>query len=163
MSRPAQHEHTQLEIDPEEALFSQVDGWVAVFHENERPLLGLAGRLDWRFRGEISKYLKAGAISGKLGECAYIPLSLPQQPNPIRHLILIGAGPSPDDGNDGRNDGRRRELADLTPESVKPLIKNLQSLGLKKVGVSQSDFGGIDQVNSLFHSDLQGVSLWITP
>ena len=75
-------DHTILDLNAEEALFgsadtSPLDGLVATFHANERPLQGLAGWLDWRFQGAISSYLRAGALTGREGEYAYTPMRLP--------------------------------------------------------------------------------------
>jgi hypothetical protein len=119
----------------------EVEGWIATFHENERPLLGLAGRLDWRFHGAISQYLKAGAISGKLGECAYLPVALPLLPERTYHLILVGLGAS-------------QETPALNSAMVQRLVKNLKSLGVKKFGISKTDFGDL--------SALKEIPLWVT-
>jgi hypothetical protein len=127
------------------SLFSpDIEGWIVTFHENERPLLGLAGRLDWHFHGAISQYLKAGAISGKRGECAYIPVAFPLLPERTYHLFLVGIG-SGSDSADAANLGA----------SVQKLAKNLKSLGLKKLGISRSDFGDF--------APLKELPLWITP
>lgn len=100
----------------------QIDALVATINENERPLLGLAGLLDWRFHGAISSCLRAGAITGKVGECVYFPISRNGQ---LYKLILLGVG----------------SHSTVTTEALKPLQKNLASLKLKSVGVSRKDFG----------------------
>lgn len=117
----------KTEADPDHALFSgQIHGLVAACYENERPLAGLAGLLDWRFKGAISRCIRAGAITGKPGECVYLPMDK----NGITfHLILVGAGQSD-------TPGARQALP---AETMRALEKNIASLKLKKIGASQTD------------------------
>ncbi len=134
-----------MSFDFADDMAGEVEGWVATFHENERPLLGLAGRLDWRFHGAISQYLKAGAISGKLGECAYLPVTLPLLPERTYHLILVGVGASQE---------TPALTGAITGAMAQKLVKNLKSLGVKKLGISKSDFGDL--------SALKEIPLWVT-
>jgi hypothetical protein len=114
---------TPLKMSAEEALIDhQVDALVVTVSENERPLLGLAGLLDWRFQGAISGCLRAGAITGKLGECVYFPVSKNGQ---LYKILLLGVG----------------SHESVTAEALKPLQKNLANLKLNSVGVSRKDFG----------------------
>src|SRR3954465_8128541 len=86
--------HVFLDLEAEPALFSvetPLTGMVASFHENERPLQGLAGLLDWRLDGEISRFLRAGGLSGRPGECAYLPVT---HAGRTLHVVLVGAGRS---------------------------------------------------------------------
>ncbi len=46
---------------------------VATFFENDRPLRGEAGRVDWRLCGMLSDLLARGALRGSGGEAALIP------------------------------------------------------------------------------------------
>lgn len=138
-----------LEIPAETALFQgEVDGIVATFFENERPLAGLAGLLDWRLHGAISERLRAGAISGKAGECVYLPWT---RHGVTRHVLLVGAGFSEAPGRRGKPDA----------EAWQTLKKNLPALGLKRIGVSRADFGNM--TDSELHQQLKGVPLWIAP
>jgi cytosol aminopeptidase family protein len=43
------------------------------FFENDRPLRGEAGRVDWRLCGMLSDLLRRGALRGNAGEAALIP------------------------------------------------------------------------------------------
>lgn len=62
---------------------------VAAVTEDERPLGGLAGLLDFRLQGRISKLLKRGFLTGKFGEL----LMLPGKPSlAFDKLILLGIG-----------------------------------------------------------------------
>lgn len=131
---------TSLPIEAERALFEgQIETLVTCCYQNERPLHGLAGILDWRFRGALSSFLQKGVMSGEKGECVYIPI---QGRGRTYRLILIGAGPS-------SHPGERPPLADSAYEILQ---KNLRSLNPSKVGISSADFGGIteEQVKKRF-------------
>lgn len=149
-SRTTETSHQQLiELSADEALFrGQIQGLVASFHENERPLSGLAGLLDFRFQGAVSRRLRDGAISGKPGECAYFPLV---KAGAVYHLILIGAGSSDAPGS----------RTHLPPESAEALRKNLLCLKLPRLGVSRGDFGNADA--AYFRKQFKEVPLWIAP
>jgi hypothetical protein len=122
---------TSLEADAEFALFQgKINGIIAMLYENERPLQGLAGLMDWYFRGEVSQYVRRGVISGKPGECIYIPILKQSE---LYHLFLAGGGQAP-------APGERSKVPDST---LTNLLKNLRSLKLSSVGVSRRDFGGM--------------------
>ncbi len=62
---------------------------VASLTENERPVRGLAGLLDWRMNGRISSLLVNGFATGQLGEV----LLIPGKPRlPFDKVILFGLG-----------------------------------------------------------------------
>jgi hypothetical protein len=152
------HHYDLIEHAPEQALFSSLpaslNGLVATFHTNERPLQGLAGLLDWHFHGAISSYLRAGAMSGEVGECAYLPLSLPVkdahgQPGRLFHIILAGGGSS-------AAPGKRQEPDESTYTSLR---KNILSLKIERLGISQSDFGNVSRETLAKH--FKEVPLWI--
>jgi hypothetical protein len=127
------------QMSAERALIEhQVDALVATVNETERPLLGLAGLLDWRFQGAISACLRAGAITGKVGECVYFPVSRNGQ---LYKLFLLGIG----------------SLPAVTAEALQPLQKNLTNLKLNSVGVSRQDFGNPPE--ELFTKHLKGIPL----
>lgn len=134
-------------MEVEKALFDgQVQGVIAVFYENERPLRGLAGVLDWRFHGVLSQFILAGAMSGKKGECAYLPIS---RNGSTFHLLLAGAGQNSSPG----------ARPHIPQEALQYLHRNLRSLGALRVGVSRSDFGSVK--DDYFAKHFKGVSLWI--
>lgn len=101
---------------------------VAALASNERPLRGLAGRLDWRFQGAISRAIQSGIVSGKPGELLYLPLA---KAGRIYHLLLAGAGVADPIG-------RRRDLPVATREA---LIANLKGIKLSSIVVSEWDLG----------------------
>lgn len=63
-------------------------GLVPVFAD-ERPLLGLAGLLDWRASGRLSAILRSSYFSGKADEQL---LTLGERRWPIDRLVLVGLG-----------------------------------------------------------------------
>jgi hypothetical protein len=133
----------------EKALFEgQVSGLAVTFYQNERPLYGLAGQLDWRFHGAISYHIRKGVISGAVGECVYFPFT---RRGSTYHIILTGGGLA---DHPGQRDA-------LPIESLHALQKNLSSLGLTKIGISKADFGNITP--ELLTKHLKGVPLWIGP
>lgn len=126
----------------------EIEGLVVTCYENERPLQGLAGKLDWYFAGSISQALRSGTIVGKPGECAYMPLS---RGGRTYHTLVIGAGSTP-------QAGKRTRVPD---ESLRILKKNLTTLGLDPVGVSRSDFGDVD--DDFFMRHLSGAAIHVLP
>jgi hypothetical protein len=136
-----------LEMQADEALFGgAVDGLVCLFFRNERPLHGLAGVLDWRLHGMISRCLREGAIEGAEGECVYLPVL---RHGRVFHLILAGAGNSDMPG------ARAKPPA----ETLEKIRKNLASLKIPKVGVSRQDFGGAS--DTFFAQQLKSPNVWV--
>lgn len=68
-------ENGELAIAVETAPIEKVAAELAVvtFFENDRPLRGEAGRVDWRLCGMLSHLLARGALRGASGEAALIP------------------------------------------------------------------------------------------
>ena len=131
----------------ESALFKgKLNGLVAVCYENERPLQGLVGLLDWRFKGEISSYFSRGFLKGSLGECSYIPI---RKNDKIYHIILIGGGKI-------SKPGKRLQISN---QAILNLKKNLKTLKLDRIGASCIDFGDVDE--SYFLKHMKGVPIWI--
>lgn len=116
------------------------------FHQNERPLQGLAGLMDWRFHGAISRCLRSGAISGKAGECAYFPFT---RNGRTYHLLLAGAGAT-------NAPGQRHLPPD---ETIQALKRNLVSLKLDRLGISRHDFG--DASEDFIAKQFKEVQLWM--
>ena len=58
--------------------------------EDQRPMLGLAGLLDWRLAGGLSALAKSGFLTGARGEV----LMVPGRPRlPFEKVLLFGLGP----------------------------------------------------------------------
>jgi hypothetical protein len=140
---------TSLEIPADQALFDgTLVGVVAPFYENERPVRGLAGRLDWRLGGVISRGLLRGVLTGRPGECAYLPVNFHGR---VHHLILVGGGFL-------SRYGKRGLIPD---ESFASLRKNLETLKLEKVALSRADFGGL--TDEYLEKQLGKAAPWIAP
>lgn len=59
------------------------------FFEDERPLLGATGLVDWRLCGALSKLLLRGRVTGARGEVVLLP---PRPKLPVDKLFLFGVG-----------------------------------------------------------------------
>lgn len=55
-----------LELATLDAL--DVDAWAVFVAEDERPLFGLAGLLDWKLTGRLTKLIRDGSLAGSAGE-----------------------------------------------------------------------------------------------
>ncbi len=63
--------------------------------QDERPMRGLAGLLDWRLGGRLSALLKSAFFRGEAGEA----LLVPGKPHvPFEKVLLLGLGPRADFG-----------------------------------------------------------------
>lgn len=92
-----------------------VDLAVLPYFEDERPLQGLAGLVDWRTSGRLSALLREGFCTGHTGETVLMP----GRPTlPMRRLVLLGLGPS------ARFD---RAAAEATGQRLVQLIEQLQA------------------------------------
>lgn len=69
-----------------------LDLGVLPYFEDERPLQGLAGLVDWRSGGRLSSLLREGFCSGRTGEAV---LLLGGRTLPATRWVLIGLGASP--------------------------------------------------------------------
>lgn len=59
--------------------------------EDERPLQGLAGLVDWRMGGSLSALLRSGFCTGAASEAVLLPGC---RTLPVERLVLLGLGPS---------------------------------------------------------------------
>ena len=57
--------------------------------EDRRPMMGLAGLLDWRLAGRLSRLAKEGFASGARGEAVLVP-GRPRLP--FEKILLLGLG-----------------------------------------------------------------------
>jgi len=59
-------------------------------YRDERPLTGLAGLLDWRLAGRLSRLARQGFLLGEVGEL----LAVPVRPRlPFDKMLVAGLGP----------------------------------------------------------------------
>ncbi|MBI2898082.1 MAG: hypothetical protein HYY06_31300 [Deltaproteobacteria bacterium] len=61
--------------------------------EDERPLRGAAGLVDWRLCGRLSRLLETGRLRGSAPEITLVP---PRPRLPFDKLLLVGLGRSAD-------------------------------------------------------------------
>src|SRR5437868_2829832 len=59
--------------------------------ENERPLRGLAGLVDWRLAGGLSKHLRSGFVTGRQEDAL---LTMPGPRVAFQKVFIFGTGPA---------------------------------------------------------------------
>jgi hypothetical protein len=70
---------------------TQAEVLIAAVMEDEKPPKGVAGMVDWRLCGQLSRLIKQGYFKGALGEV----LLLPTKPAlPFDKALLFGCGPA---------------------------------------------------------------------
>lgn len=106
----------------------QADGLILRLHENERPLQGLSGRVDWEFHGALSRFLEGGFVSGALEERVLVPLRHRERK---LQVLLWGSGSA-------EAPGQRAEVERLELQRIEKRVKGL--LGMRWM-ISKSDFG----------------------
>jgi hypothetical protein len=84
---------------------------LAMIPEDERPLRGEAGQLDWRLDGEISRLLESGYVTGSREEAALLPGG--PMIGAVR-VMLIGVG----GGDDLAGRNLQRALRAVLPKLV---------------------------------------------
>ena len=85
----------ELSLFPGSVVEAPADTILVPVPEDERPLRGDAGLVDWRLCGLISEQLRSGYVSGALGEAALLPGARPLSPS---RLLLVGTGSAPPRG-----------------------------------------------------------------
>lgn len=68
----------------------QAEALIVGFHEDVRPLKGLAGELDWLLCGSLSNLILTNKLRGSLGETA---LLTSQGKVPAQKIFFLGLGP----------------------------------------------------------------------
>lgn len=117
--------------------------------EDERPLKGTAGALDWRFRGFLSRFMLSGKISGAKNEFVYIPM---RHQGATRHLMLVGLG--------SRNTLPKNQNDTQASALLTALATRISSLGFKNVVISQSSFPFLEE--SKIKKAFKGVTVELT-
>mgnify|MGYP001592469600 CR=1 FL=1 len=124
--------------DLEDAFFSldsarQSKLFITSFYEDERPLQNTTGKLDWRLRGALSKYILSGWITGTLEETIYIPV---KYHTGFCHLLLVGLG--------------KRAHANVAGvahsiDGLKNIANKIYKLKFERVALSQTCFPGVQE------------------
>ncbi len=131
----------------ERALFEgKVNGLVLTCFENERPLRGVLGWMDWQFYGVFSKWLKEGKLTGQAGECVYVAA---QKGGKTFHFIVAGGG--------SLNDEQKR--GELPQPTLNNLKKNILGLKFNSVGIAQSEAS--KTLEKWAAQELKGKLVWI--
>ena len=94
------------------------DTLLVLIPEDERPLRGGAGLLDWRVGGEISRLLLSGFVTGERGEAALLSAG---RMLTAERMLLYGVGKADDLPGDGLQQALRaaiRKLLALKQNSV---------------------------------------------
>ena len=87
---------------------------------NVRPLLGIAGYVDWRMCGRLSRLILAGTVTGAAGEKVLVPTMGMLKPS---RLFLFGWGPA-------------EKLADGATDRMKWMVDVLKTAGVDRVAIS---------------------------
>ena len=96
--------------------------------KDERPMGGLAGLLDWRMGGKISKLARETFVGGELGEVLFVP-GRPRLP--FDKIIVLGLGERSAFG-----DGPFREV-------VTKLLRTLEGLHVRRAVVELPGRGAV--------------------
>jgi hypothetical protein len=89
---------------------------------DERPLGGLAGLLDWRLAGRLSRLAKQAFLTGEVGEV----FACPVRPRlPFDKVIVVGLGPRAAFGDATFRQATERILTTLEGLSVKKAVIEL--------------------------------------
>lgn len=129
---------------PEEAMMRKlVDSFYALLPKNENPLQGLAGKMDWHFHGEVSRFLNEKKLSTQ--GITFVPLKVRD------HSISLFLH-----GISSRDDSKThaKEIA----ASIKNIRKNFPQL---KLCISQSDLG--EAAANAVMSEISGEMVWVSP
>jgi hypothetical protein len=100
-----------------------------------RPLSGLAGLVDWRLAGKLSRLAKKGFLQGDVGELVV----LPARPRlPFEKLLVFGLGPRAGFGDGTFRAVLERALDALAGLQVKSAILELPGRGAGAVDAERA-------------------------
>ena len=85
----------EIALYPGSIIDAPVETLAVPVPQDERPLRGNAGFVDWRLGGEISRQLQSGFLKGEPGEALLLPA---QRPFDAARILLFGLGPSESGG-----------------------------------------------------------------
>lgn len=106
----------------------------AVFTD-ERPLRGLAGLLDWRLSGRLSRLAKTAFLKGEAGEA----LVLPARPRlPFDKALVVGLGARASFGEAVCKKALERIFDALSGLSVKKAVVELPGRGADAIGAERA-------------------------
>lgn len=95
-------------------------------YRDERPLAGLAGLVDWRLAGRLSRLAKQGFLLGEVGELLAVPV---RSRLPFDKLLVAGLGPRATFGETTFKKVLARTLGALEGLQVKKAVVELPGRG----------------------------------
>lgn len=105
----------------------RVEAWVLCLPTSDENPDPTFLRLDWRFRGAVARALGVGAISRVSGEVSLLPCTRPVSDSGRETFRILTLGV--------------RDRKNVSSQEIAELVKNIEGLRLKSVGLSASDFG----------------------
>jgi hypothetical protein len=132
---------------------------VCGIYRDERPMTGLAGLLDWRLAGRLSRLAKQGFLLGEVGEL----LAVPVRPRlPFDKILVAGLGPRGAFGDATFRKVLDRTLNALSGLHIKKAVVELPGRGDEAITAERAadillDLIGDDERDALtFVEDLPG-------
>ena len=104
----------------------RVEAWILCLTNETEPDPTFL-RLDWRFRGAVARAVQSGAISRESGEVSLLPCTRPVSDSGRETFRILTLGV--------------RDRKNVSAQEISRLVKNIEGLRLKSVGISASDFG----------------------
>ena len=98
------------------------DGLLLFVAQDERPLQGLAGLVDWRLSGGVSRLLKKAWITGEVAEHVLTPGATDVG---VERILAIGLGPSDEVTADSLEAAVARAAGAATTAGVGSLVVGL--------------------------------------
>lgn len=98
--------------------------------EDEWPMLGLAGLVDWRLAGRLSDLAKKGFLTGKSDEVLMMPVR-PQLP--FEKLLVLGLGKKADFADDAVTKAAKRLLQTLEGLQIRKAVVELPGRADKSI------------------------------
>jgi len=105
----------------------RVEAWILCLTESEEIPDPTFLSLDWRFRGAVARAIQSGAISRESGEVSLLPCTRPVSDSGRETFRILTLGV--------------RDRKNVSSTEITKLLKNVDGLRLKSVGLSASDFG----------------------
>lgn len=105
----------------------RVEAWVLCLPEDDAEPDAAFLHLDWRFRGALARALHTGAISRESGTVSLLPCTRPVSDSGRETFRILTLGV--------------RDRKAVSGAELAKLVRNIDGLNLKSVGLSAADFG----------------------
>lgn len=121
---------------------------VAMF-QNERPLQGPIGELDWWLSQAFSRAIRAGVLQGKLGERSYVPV---RHGDKSLHFLVLGQGFRSETGRHVEN----------SKHFVSEVVRFRKQFGFQKIGLFKADGVEPRAIESSVDATMEGeFDIWL--